>query len=128
VHPATAYTAQFIGQTNLLRVIIRNGIADCGALQFPSTQADGSALFSLRPEAISLANHVSQRQENSAQLADSIRFTASIQQQIYSGATELLELETATGTILRARISSCAPISGSHEFTFSAKDAIPVHD
>jgi ABC-type Fe3+/spermidine/putrescine transport system ATPase subunit len=126
--PATAYTAQFIGQTNLLRAIIRNGIADCGPFQFPSTQADGSALFSLRPEAISLTNNVPQPQENSAQYSDSVRFTAAIRQQIYSGATELLELETSTGAILRARISSCAPISGSHEFTFSAKDAIPVHD
>jgi len=127
-HPATAYTAQFIGQTNLLRAIIRDGIAYCGSFQFSSTQADGSALFSLRPEAISLASHVSQSQENSPQLSDPVRFTASIHQQIYSGATELLELETSTGTILRARISSRAPVSGSHEFNFSAKDAIPVDD
>jgi len=128
VRPATAYTAQFIGQTNLLRAVIRDGIADCGAFQFPSTQADGSALLSLRPEAISLASHVSQSQQNFPQLSDSVHFTATIHQQIYSGATELLELETATGAILRARISSRAPISGSHEFTFSAQDAIPVHD
>jgi len=127
-HPATAYSAQFIGQTNLLRAIICNGVADCGPFQFPSTQADGSALFSLRPEAISLANHASQSRENSAQFSDSVRFTASIHQQIYSGATELLELVTVTGTILRARISSRAAISGSHEFTFSAKDAVAVHD
>jgi spermidine/putrescine transport system ATP-binding protein len=126
--PATAYTAQFIGQTNLLRAIIRDGIADCGAFQFPATQADGSALFSLRPEAISLASHVPQSQPNTAQFSEPVRFTAAIHQQIYSGATELLELETSTGTILRARISSGAPISGSHEFTFSAKDAIPLHD
>jgi ABC-type Fe3+/spermidine/putrescine transport system ATPase subunit len=126
--PATAYTAQFIGQTNLLRAIIRGGIADCGAFQFPFPQADGSALFSLRPEAISLSNNVPQSQQNSAQLSNSVRFTATIHQQIYSGATELLELETETGAILRARISSGAPIAGSHEFIFSSKDAIPVHD
>jgi ABC-type Fe3+/spermidine/putrescine transport system ATPase subunit len=127
-HPATAYTAQFIGQTNLLRVIIRNGIADCGPFQFACSHRDGSALFSLRPEAICLATQVSRSRDNSAQLSDSVRFTASIHRQIYSGATELLELETSTGTILRARISSHAPIFGSHEFTFSAKDAISVRD
>jgi len=126
--PATAYTAQFIGQTNLLRAIIRNGVADCGAFQFASTQADGSALFSLRPEAISLASHVSQSQENPAQYSDFVHFTAHIRQQIYSGATELLELETSAGAILRARISSGAPLSGSHEFTFSSKEVIPVRD
>jgi ABC-type Fe3+/spermidine/putrescine transport system ATPase subunit len=126
--PATAYTAQFIGQTNLLRAIIRNGVADCGAFQFPCSREDGSALFSLRPEAISVANNVPQSQQNSAQLSDFVHFPATIRQQIYSGATELLELETETGTILRARISSGAPITSSHEFMFSGKDAIPVRD
>jgi ABC-type Fe3+/spermidine/putrescine transport system ATPase subunit len=126
--PATAYTARFIGQTNLLRAIIRGGVADCGPFQFPCSQSDGAVLFSIRPEAISLANQVSPSRGNFPQSSDSVRFTASIQQKIYSGATELLELETATGTILRARIPSGAPISGSHEFMFSAKDAIPVHD
>ena len=53
-HPATAYTAQFIGQTNLLRAEIRSGIATCGALRWPTSAPDGTALFSLRPEAIRL--------------------------------------------------------------------------
>ena len=126
--PATAYTAQFIGQTNLLRAIIRNRVADCGAFQFPCGQEDGSALFSLRPEAISLASDYSTAEASSAQPAEPVRFTATIHQQIYSGATELLELETATGAILRARIPSRAELTGSHEFVFSCKDAIPVRD
>jgi len=127
-HPATAYTAQFIGQTNLLRAIIRNGVADCGAFQFPSAKPDGSALFSLRPEAISLAKDFSSFESNPARLAAAVRFTAAIHQQIYSGATELLELQTTTGTILRARIPSSAPLTGSHEFLFSTADAIAVQD
>ncbi len=120
-HPATAYTAQFIGQTNLLRAIIREGVANCGAFQFPCAKPDGSALFSLRPESVSLAN-------NSSPSANNVRFTASIHQQIYSGATELLELETATGTLLRARIPSSTPLSGQHDFMFNAADAIAVND
>jgi ABC-type Fe3+/spermidine/putrescine transport system ATPase subunit len=127
-HPATAYTAQFIGQTNLLRAVIRNGIADCRAFQFPCSQGDGSALFSLRPEAISLANDPSLRKLASAHRPQAVHFTATIRQHTYSGATELLELETCSGTTLRARISSRAPISGSHEFIFSCKDAVPVRD
>jgi ABC-type Fe3+/spermidine/putrescine transport system ATPase subunit len=119
--PATAYTAQFIGQTNLLRAIVREGVADCGAFQFPSSHADGSALFSLRPEAISLAS------DNSA-ILDPVRFSATIHQQIYSGASELLELQIDSGAILRVRIASRAPLSGSHEFIFSASSAIAVHD
>jgi spermidine/putrescine ABC transporter ATP-binding subunit len=120
-HPATAYTAQFIGQTNLLRAIIREGVAECGAFQFPCSRTDGSVLFSLRPEAISLA-------KNSSPSADNVRFTASIHQQIYSGATELLELQTTTGTFFRARIPSGSPVSGTHDFVFSAADAIAVQD
>jgi spermidine/putrescine transport system ATP-binding protein len=119
--PATAYTAQFIGQTNLLRAIVREGVADCGAFHFPCSHAEGSALFSLRPEAISLA-------ADSNAIAEPVRFSASIRQQIYSGASELLELETDSGSTLRARIPSRAPLSGSHEFIFSASEAIAVHE
>jgi ABC-type Fe3+/spermidine/putrescine transport system ATPase subunit len=127
-HPATAYTAQFIGQTNLLRAIVRTGIADCGAFQFPYSQEDGSALFSLRPEAISLAKNDSSSDLSFPPLAELVRFSAAIRRQVYSGATELLELETATGTILRARIPSRHVLTGSHEFMFSADAAIPVRD
>ena len=48
-HPATAYTAQFIGQTNLLRGEIRNGIADCGALQWPRRSARRSRALLASP-------------------------------------------------------------------------------
>ena len=120
-HPATAYTAQFIGHTNALRATVRDGIADCGAFQFSCSHANGTAMFSLRPEAISLA-------DNSVQLSDPVRFAASIRQQIYSGATELLELQTAGGLVLRARIASRTPLSGSHDFVFSASDAVVVHE
>ena len=61
-HPATAYTAQFIGQTNLLRAEIRNGIATCGRLRWPADGtgdvAEGAAVYSLRPESIQLAADV----------------------------------------------------------------------
>ena len=120
-HPATAYTAQFIGQTNLLRAIVREGVAQCGPFSFPANLPEGSALFSLRPEAISLA---SPRQPSGG----TVRFTASIRQQIYAGATELLELETDSGAALRARIASTAPLTGTHEFVFAAADAAPVGD
>ena len=120
-HPATAYTAQFIGQTNLLRAIVREGVAECGPFCFPANLPEGSALFSLRPEAISLASAVQSTEKL-------VRFTASIRQQVYSGATELLELETDSGATLRARIASTAPLTGTHEFVFGATDAIPVGD
>src|SRR5271154_1717481 len=56
--PATAYAAQFIGQTNLLHADVRGGWAVCGALRWPTSEPGGPAIFSLRPEVIacSLAN------------------------------------------------------------------------
>src|SRR5579862_7811271 len=51
-HPATAYTAQFIGHTNLLRGEIRSGIVRCNSLSWRVGLPEGSALFSLRPENI----------------------------------------------------------------------------
>ena len=119
--PATAYTAQFIGQTNLLRATVSAGIATCADFSFPCSRPDGGQIFSLRPEAIILA-------AGNLQLAEAVRFSASIRQQIYSGATELLELQTSSGSLLRARIASTNPLSGSHEFLFSASNVIPVKD
>src|SRR5277367_6769927 len=54
--PATSYTAQFIGQTNLLHARVVQGTATSGALRWPCTSADGQGLFSLRPESIHLAS------------------------------------------------------------------------
>ncbi len=118
-HPATAYTAEFIGQTNLLRGEIKNGVARCGSLQWKSSEAAGAAVFSLRPEAIRIANA-------SLQLPDAVHFRGVIRQQIYSGATELLEIDCGSHQILRARIPASGPLDGEREFIFSASDAVPV--
>jgi putative spermidine/putrescine transport system ATP-binding protein len=117
--PATAYTAEFIGQTNLLRAEINDGVVRCGALQWKTSQADGAAVFSLRPEAIHLA-------AASLQLQDAVHFRGTIRQQIYSGASELLEIDCGGNQLLRARIPAAGPLTGQHEFIFSAADAIPV--
>src|SRR5204862_344177 len=55
-HPATAYTARFIGQTNLLRGEILDGMARCGAIAWPSDDPGGAAIFSLCPEPLRLAS------------------------------------------------------------------------
>ena len=39
--PATSYTAQFIGHTNLLQAAVRQGKATCGALQWRTSVPDG---------------------------------------------------------------------------------------
>jgi spermidine/putrescine transport system ATP-binding protein len=120
--PATAYTAQFIGQTNLLRGIVRAGVAECGSLRFPINITDGPALFSLRPESISLA-------AGAPPIPDAAKFRATIRQQFFGGSTELLELLCSENQFLRARIEARGPLSGGeHEFMFSASAAIPVKE
>ena len=119
--PATAYTAEFIGHTNLLRGEISKGVARCGSLQWKTSQAGGTALFSLRPEAIRLA-------DASIQPPDAVRFRGIILQQIYSGASELLEIDCGGGQTLRAKIPASGPLSGEHEFLFSTGEVVPVFE
>ncbi len=118
--PATAYTAQFIGQTNLLNASVKGGVAMCGSLKWPTSAGDGTALFSLRPETIQLASDVLPVS------ARWVRFRGTIQQQIYGGASELLEIECGAGQPLRARIPSRASLSREQEFSFSADEVVQV--
>ena len=119
--PATAYTAQFIGQTNLLRGEIRGSIATCGALRWPLEETDGSAIFSLRPEAIRLS-------ADGKRGASQVKFRAAIRQQLYGGTSELLEVDCGNGQTLRVRIPACGPLTGEHDFVFSISDAIRVQE
>lgn len=119
--PATAYTAQFIGQTNLLRGEIRGSIATCGALRWPLEETDGSAIFSLRPEAIRLS-------ADGKRGASEVKFRAAIRQQLYGGTSELLEVDCGNGQTLRVRIPACGPLTGEHDFVFSISDAIRVQE
>jgi spermidine/putrescine transport system ATP-binding protein len=118
-HPATAYTAQFIGQTNLLRADVRDGTARCGALSWRTSEADGTTLYSLRPEDIQLA-------ATSSSVADAARFRGTIRQQLYAGATELLEIQCGADQVLCARIPAHGSLSGEHEFAFSTGGPVPV--
>jgi len=117
--PATSYTAQFIGHTNLLRADIRRGTAMCGSLTWATSLPDGAALFSLRPECI---RPVSTAPSSNA----TTRFSARLCDQAFHGATELLRVKADGGLILTIRTASRDLPHGSLEFEFSAADAIPV--
>jgi spermidine/putrescine ABC transporter ATP-binding subunit len=147
--PATAYTAQFIGQTNLLRAQIRNGLASSSGItwQVAASQVapaslpasdDGpaksnpqspteapspsNATFSLRPECIHPASATSPQSNNT------VRFTARVTNQTFGGATDLLELTLSNGRTLRARIPSQGTIESPTQFEFSPQDATQVKD
>jgi ABC-type Fe3+/spermidine/putrescine transport system ATPase subunit len=120
-HPATAYAASFIGQTNVLRGEVLRGIVTCGALRWPVDDADGEALFSVRPETIRLSAD-GKRQTNE------VKFRGSVRRQIFSGASELLEVDCGDGQLLRVRLAPCGPLTGERDFVFSIADAIRVGD
>jgi ABC-type Fe3+/spermidine/putrescine transport system ATPase subunit len=123
--PATSYTAQFIGHTNLLHADIRNATAMCDRLTWPTSLSDGAALFSLRPECIRLAK-VAPPAISSTADPSSVRFRAKLRDQVFHGATDLLRVETDGGLILTVRTASRDLPAGPLEFEFSPADAIPV--
>jgi spermidine/putrescine transport system ATP-binding protein len=116
--PATSYSAQFIGHTNLLRAEVNAGIAYCHSLQWPVKMPDGPALFSLRPENVRIAGT-----QNS-----NIRMRGQVKQQAFHGATELLQIECTDGLQLSMRSASRSKWSGPIELEFDPGDATPVRE
>lgn len=144
--PASAYTAQFIGQTNLLLGRVEQGWTRCGSLTWRCPDADcadGPATFSLRPENIRLRTCAQEKHtaegvtETSRSVPDSetkpppddtVRFAATIRNQVFGGATDLLEVACPEGHTLLARIPSRGNLRGEHDFEFFAIDAVRVRD
>jgi spermidine/putrescine transport system ATP-binding protein len=121
-HPATAYSAQFIGQTNLLRCDVKSGMATCGSIYISPVQGpDGLATFSVRPENI-------KHSFDGTAPPSCVRFKGHIRQQTYSGATELLEVDCGQGQFIRVRIPARGPLTGEHEFCFSSDDLVRVKE
>jgi spermidine/putrescine transport system ATP-binding protein len=116
--PVTAYTAQFIGHTNLLHGEVGGGLARCGLLSWKTALPDGPVLFSLRPENIRMATGTSD--------SDAVRFHGRIRQQAFHGATELLQVECSDGLSLSIRAASCENWQGDLALEFSPADAVPV--
>ena len=116
--PATGYTAQFIGHTNLLSGEVKDGIAHCQSLSWRTGLRDGPGLFSLRPENIRLADTTS---DDTA-----VRVRGKIQRQAFHGATELLQIECGGGLLLSVRAASRESWNGEMDLEFSPADAVPV--
>jgi spermidine/putrescine transport system ATP-binding protein len=123
-HPATAYAAQFIGQTNLLRAEVRNGIATAGPISWRSEGPSGTSTFSLRPESIRLSPA-----SCAAKTIDvPAHFRGRIKNQSFGGAMDLLEIDCGNSYLIRARIPSPGLLDGLQEFEFSAGDAVRVRE
>jgi spermidine/putrescine transport system ATP-binding protein len=124
--PDTAYVAQFIGHTNLLKGSIRSGVAQCGSLSWSSSLPDslpeGPALFSLRPEHIRLAV--------GGVAPGFVRVRGRIIHQAFHGATELIRVACADGLVLVVRTASGSALKNDSEveLDFSADHAVPVRE
>src|SRR5262252_4671136 len=117
--PATAYVAQFIGHTNLLKGEVRQGIARCGSLAWETSLQDGSAQFSLRPEHLRLSSK--------SALPGTVRVSGRILSQAFHGATDLIPVD-CNGLVLVARTASGSVTQDHVELEFSGADAIPVRE
>ena len=118
--PATAYVAQFIGHTNLLKAEITGGKAQCGTLSWPVSLPDGPALFSLRPEHVRLAGTVSS--------PAAVRVRGRLLHQAFHGATELIRVECGAGLVLVARTATGSALPNELELEFSPADAVLVRE
>jgi ABC-type Fe3+/spermidine/putrescine transport system ATPase subunit len=117
--PATAYTAQFIGHTNLLSGEVRDGVARCHSLSWRTGLRDGPGLFSVRPEKIRPAEGAG---------SGAVRFRGKILRQAFHGATELIQVECADRLLLSIRAASRENWNGEVELEFSPSDAVPVRE
>jgi len=123
--PSTAYVAQFIGQTNLLRTEVRDGVAHAGAVLWRTFDPAGTLAYSLRPECVRLVAPGTPAHTTDVATA---RFRGRIHSQIFGGAMDLLEIDCGNSQLIRARIPAPGPLSGDQEFEFSASDAVRVRD
>src|ERR1700722_575165 len=121
--PATAYTAQFIGHTNLLRADVRAGVAHCHALSWRVGLPDGPAVFSLRPENIRLAGSSTANMETNF-----VRVRGKIEGQAFHGATDLLQIVCDDGLRLSVRTATRENRQGDLLLEFSPADAVPVRE
>jgi ABC-type Fe3+/spermidine/putrescine transport system ATPase subunit len=119
--PATAYAAQFIGHTNLLRGEVRGGTVRCGSLAWSTSLPDGPALFSLRPENVRLA-------DGNAAMAGSVRVRGKVRHRAFHGATELIRVESSDGLALVVRTPGSGGALDDVQLEFSSADAILVRE
>ena len=118
-HPATAYVAQFIGHTNLLKGEVRGGAMRCGSLSWTTSLPDGPVVFSLRPEQIRIG---------SFGVSGAVRIRGRILHQAFHGATELVRVQCADGPVLVVRTASGNMSQNEVELEFAPSDAVVVRE
>lgn len=119
--PATAYTAQFIGHTNLLSGTVKDGRTRVNSLAWQCSLPNGPALFSLRPENMRVATTANS-------LAGAVRARGRVTHRAFHGSTDLLQIECADGLKLSVRAATQETWPDELELEFSPEDAVPVRE
>jgi ABC-type Fe3+/spermidine/putrescine transport system ATPase subunit len=117
--PRTAYVATFVGQTNLLRARVENGIAVAGPLKWPSI-AEGEMLFSLRPEHIRVVDAISPSAPASA------RFRGRVRKRVFNGPSDLVEVECDGDFMLTVRVPNQGELGGELLLAFDAENVVAL--
>jgi spermidine/putrescine transport system ATP-binding protein len=123
--PLTAYAAQFIGQTNLLRAEVRDGFANAGVIAWRCSGPSGTTTYSLRPECIRIVPTHALTSPSDPYTA---RFRGLVRSQTFGGAMDLVEIDCGNEQVIRARIADPGLLSGEALFEFDANDAVRVHE
>ncbi|HEX8811362.1 MAG TPA: TOBE domain-containing protein, partial [Terracidiphilus sp.] len=121
--PATTYSAQFIGQTNLLHARVENHIAECAGMRWATAEPDGSATFSVRPERIAPVGSGA-----GGSGVEVVQFRARVLTEVFQGAMQLLQIECASGLRMIVRTSRARIGAGELDFEFAAADAVCVRE
>lgn len=114
--PRTAYAATFLGKSNLVRGMVKQGVANCGIFSFPVHMADGPVVFSLRPEAIAPGD--------GHDAPNMVQFAAEIVTEQFHGANSLMTVRCKSGVELAVRVTG--PIADASTFVFRIEDCIPL--
>jgi spermidine/putrescine transport system ATP-binding protein len=120
--PSTAYVAQFIGHTNLLKGEVRGGVVRCSSLSWNAALPDGPTLFSLRPENIRVVP------AEGAAMPGHVRIRGIVVSQAFHGATELIRVDCGNELVLSVRTPSVSGKRSDVELEFIAADAIVVRE
>ena len=94
--PANEFVARFIGVMNVLEPEVRDGVARAGELEFPAQgHVDGEKLrIGFRPYAVQISRDLTQ-----------YRYRAVLRRTFFLGVLLRVELELASGLIVRARMT-----------------------
>ena len=122
-HPRTAYVAQFIGQTNLLRAECATEWPLPGPFRGRQQDRRGPPCF-----LCGLKQYVSLPSTSANPSGDTATFHGQIRNQTFGGAMDLLEIDCGNSQTMRARVPSPGALSGQQKFEFNAGDAVRVQE